>query len=585
MATCLVRSGAEKSREDTGGVDPVDERALGKPRGVDPAESRDVEILQLADRARSARVRVHHQGDPADLVAPFELLERAVVEAGDLDGNVAPPRRDGLPPFAPLLHLLPHRDDLVAFRHAIDELEGRRIGEDTEVAVPARARLDREVLVALVDEDRVSAIGELEQDRRVPSQRLRKDHRRAGVFVGRLLDQRDRLPGGRLGRHRLRAPLAGGRLGPAALRHRLWQQLKGRRADAQLAEQMNRQDPQPWREHPKAYGRLALDVGVALHRGLDLVVHGQDLARGRAAAPGVRVTAMARVPDPTLTERGREEDRLLVAEAAAQSEGLRAPRIDRGESGRDFSTLEQRKEDTAPRPGSAEQVCEQPRLEIEPEILALALEPALADLGRMRIGGPSRGGGPGRRCASGASCPGRRPRRQSLDLLRGVVGKQQDELFERIVEHFELVAVADEMGELPALGRRRGREPESPTPDEHGAHGAAGHRRQEVKGPLLELEAEGIAHQDDPLGRHHPPVRPSGAQRRIDGIDGAQRRIGGIDRAQRRISRIPREGDRLPAQAQSQPPKPDRDRQPTRSRTVPSLPHGFLPLRKPSILP
>ncbi len=169
------------SGEDAAGIDAVRHRRLCEAAGVDPAQGGLGQAVHLAfdvhpgrlaaagafhdgvdgaDDVRCPRVGEDRDVDAAVRVALLQLLELAVIEAGDADAAVGLPLRHALASLRPLAHQAADRDHLAARRHPVGQLEGRRVGEDAEVGIPAGARLDHEVLVAGVDEHRVAVIGE-----------------------------------------------------------------------------------------------------------------------------------------------------------------------------------------------------------------------------------------------------------------------------------------------------------------------------------------------------------------------------------------------------------------------------------------
>src|SRR5262249_17024958 len=161
--------GGEEARR----VEPVGERRLREPPGVDLAQrlaAADVPDAELVgvDRAdlpaaarggaqrgvdrphdvRRAGVGVDRDLDPARLVLPRQLLEAAVVEAGDAHRAVGPPDGDALAPFRPRLDLPADGDDLLALGDAVGELENGGGGGGPPGGVPEPARPDEEALVA-----------------------------------------------------------------------------------------------------------------------------------------------------------------------------------------------------------------------------------------------------------------------------------------------------------------------------------------------------------------------------------------------------------------------------------------------------
>ncbi len=202
------------------------------------------------------------------------------------------------------------------------------------------------------------------------------------------------------------------------------------------------------------------------------------------------------------------EQRGLAPEPPAVQHRPGAVRVHGDERPRQPLALEQSEEDAAGQPRRIEQVAQHAQLQVQMEIAALALEPALIRLPGARV----------------RSAPG--DRRRELDLLRGVVGEQQHQLIEAVGQHLELPALAQLQGQLAPLGGGGGVQAQRAVAEEHGADGAPGDRLEEVKGAGLELEVEDVAVEDQAVHRRDPAVRARAAQRRVGRL-GSRRGRGG----------------------------------------------------------
>jgi hypothetical protein len=275
---------------------------------------------------------------------------------------------------------------------------------------------------------------------------------------------------------------------------------------------MKRQHPHLGHQGLEAQGGGAGEVGVALDGGVHRVV--ERVGQALLGAPAVAVDlglAVTVVPDPPLVVVGDQEERVLLAQAGGpEAEGLGAVGIDRREGRRVLLAVDKGQEDAAGQARLIEDVLQHAQVEVDPEVLLLLLEVRLVD----------------------GDCPAVRrsglDRPLQLDLLGGVVREQQDQVVEFVAERLEAAHVsARGEGEMAPLVARGRAEPVGPMPHEHRPHRPSLDRRQEVERPRLELEPEDVPLQRHPLDRHHPAVRPRGAQGRIVGVRGREGGEGG----------------------------------------------------------
>jgi hypothetical protein len=140
-------------------------------------------------------------------------------------------------------------------------------------------------------------------------------------------------------------------------------------------------------------------------------------------------------------------------------------------------------------------------LEVDPQVLSLALAERVPDRLGARI-----------RCGGGAA---------AANLRLGVVGEEQGHGFEAVGENLQRFLTRDQ-SEVPPLALGCRRKLPRTFPDEHSPCDAAVDGRQELKGSLLEPEAKCVALDGQILDRDGRSIGARRAKRRVRRIDAGQ---------------------------------------------------------------
>jgi len=159
-------------------------------------------LIDLAHDVGFPGIRIHIDGHSAFVVDRRRLFEVSVVETGNSERMAALPDGDVLVALNLIRGQVADRHNLVLapLRNPEGQFEVGGVAERADVRIPALPRTDGEVPVARIVQDLLpdAVIRRFEEVLRPDGQSRGKDHRRIGIFVRVLLNERHAGPRGRI---------------------------------------------------------------------------------------------------------------------------------------------------------------------------------------------------------------------------------------------------------------------------------------------------------------------------------------------------------------------------------------------------